>query len=243
MTQAPLTLNSLPTDLSLKDVLDLWRKQILLDFNCHHIGTIQSFNSVNQTVTVTINYTKTRFEQDPTTGLYNPVQENYPILTECPLVILGGGNANLTFPISPGDECLLLFNDRNIDTWFQTGLTAPVATFRLHSISDAVALVGLRSFSNFLDNYDTTRAVLSNGTTMVGVSQSKVKIANDSTTLNTLLQNILTQLENLAQGVASLTVTCAAPGNPSSVPINAAVFTMINTQLTTLATELGGLLE
>jgi hypothetical protein len=59
---------------------------------------------------------------------------------------------------------------------------------------------------------------------MVGVSEDKVKIANELYTLNELLQDLIDQIK-------LLTVTCAAPGNPSSVPINVAAFTAIAAQI------------
>lgn len=238
-----ITLNSVPNEPSLSDLLDLLKKEIKLEMNCHHVGTVQSFNQAKMTVIATVNYTKTYFELNTKTGIYAPVQVNYSILVDCPIVVMGGGSSNLTFPIASGDECLLLFNDRDIDSWFSSGQVGPVSSNRLHSFSDAFALIGVKSMKNIIQSYDLTRAVLRNGAAGVGVSQSKVKIYNGSTTLNTTMQSILTQLENLCTAISALTVTCASPGNPSSVPINVASFTTINSQLSTLATQLGGLIE
>lgn len=216
------------SDIELRDVLDQFKKEILLGINCHHIGTIQSFDSDLQTATASINYTKTFFKLNAGNGNYLPYQKQYPLLIDAPVICLGGGKASLTFPISAGDECLIIFNDRNMDNWFSGGSGSQLATGRLHSFSDGIILVGLRSMANTIDNYDNTRAVLQNGTTMVGVGESLIKIANRSTTLNTLLQQILTQLETLANSV------CV----PSS-PLNPAVATA----LALLATQLGELIE
>lgn len=232
---------------SLKDLLDLYKQQTLLDLNCHHIGTVQSFDKDAQTVTATINYKKTFFTLNPLSGIYDPVLVDYPILLDCPVVVLGGGNAKLTFPIAQGDECLIIFNDRNIDNWFQSGQAGPVATARLHSFSDGIALVGLQSLNKSIKNYDTTRAVLRNGDdglTMVGVGPTLIKIANNTTTLNTLLQNLVTQLENLVTATAAITVTGVTTGpGVSGPPANAAVIVAIGTTLTTIATQISGLLE
>lgn len=216
--------NKKQTDLELSDVLDAWKKSIFLELNCHAIATVQSFNSSLQTVTATINYNRTYYQENGS-GQMVPVQVPYPVLVDCPVIILGGGSASLTFPISPGDECLILFNDRDIDNWWAGASTGPVATGRLHSFSDGLALVGFREVSN----YDTSRALLKNSTTGVGVSTSKVKIYNASTTLNTLLQNLCTAIQNL-------TVTCAGSGSPSSTPINAST-------ISSIASQIAGLLE
>jgi len=226
-----VNLNLEPNEPSLSDLLNLFKKNLMIDLNCHHLATVQSFNSTKQTVQATINYTQTIFNLNEATKQYSPVQQNYPLLVDVPIIVLGGGNANLTMPIVQGDQCLVLFNDRSIDNWFTSGQVQPLASSRLHSFSDGIALVGLNYLNGGvtkLTNYDSTRAVLRNSTTGVGVSTTKVKIYNQTTTLNTILQNILTQLETLAN-------TNAVPGSP----LNPAVAT----QLATLATQLGGLLE
>jgi hypothetical protein len=220
-----------PTNPTMKDLLDAFRTDLLRNLNCHHVGTVQSFDSEDQLATATINYTKTFFQYNQSTGSYSSYTEDYPVLIDCPVVVLGGGSASLTFPIQQGDECLVLFNDRDLDNWFNGGPGAQVATPRLHSFSDGIIIVGLRSSANTLDNYDTTRAVLQNGTTMVGVGPSKVKISNDTTTLNTLLGDLITAIKDLSIDVAGVG-TAVGTVDATSVTV-----------LTALATQIGGLLE
>lgn len=229
----------------LKDVLEIFRKQIFLELNCHHIGQIQEFNPDNQTAKITINYQKTFFIQNTNTGVFEPVLKEYPILVDCPVVIMSGGTANLTFPIAKGDNCILLFNDRDIDNWFQAGNTTLAnATARLHSFSDAIALVGLKALNQSIESYDTERARLQNGQAYVGVGTEKIKVANDSTTLNTLLQDLLTELQDLTSQLSTLTVTgVTAGGGVSSVPANAAAISAIGVNLSTIASQIGELLE
>jgi hypothetical protein len=243
MATSNIQQNLVPNDVTLKDVLDLYKKNMLLDLFCHHIGTVQSFNGATQTATATINYKKTYFLPD-STGNYVPQLVDYPILMDCPVICLGGGNTSLTFPIAAGDECLVLFNDRDMDNWFQGGAGAALATPRLHSFSDGIILVGVRSSGKVLQSYDTVRAVLQNGTTLVGVNTSKVKVANATYTLNGLLQNLMTQLTDLTTALSTLTVTGVLTGGATSgPPSNAAAITSIGTQISTIATEIGTLLE
>jgi len=89
--------------------------------------------------------------------------ENYPPLIDVPVLVLGGGNGAITFPIQQGDECIILFNDRELDNWFQNGGVQTYSTSRTHDLSDGIALVGLRSLPNVLNNYCTT------GTSMPGL--------------------------------------------------------------------------
>lgn len=239
-------MNLQPNEPSLSDLLNLLKKEIFFDLFCHNLATVQSFNSTNQTVTATMNYPKTIFQLDEATKLYNPVQFDYPLLLDIPVMVLGGGGGNVTFPIAKGDQCLVLFNDRSIDNWFQSGQSGPLSSSRAHSFADGIALVGLNSLNTSIQNYDNSRAVLRKGANGagVGVGDTLVKIYNASTTLNTIMQSILTQLESLATQAAAITVTAVTPGvGVSGPPANAALFTTISTQLSTLATQLGNLIE
>lgn len=230
MASPEIKQNLVTSDPELSDLLDLFKRDLMMSIACHHVGTIQSFDEAKQTAQVTINYKKTYFERNARTGLYDPVLVDYPILMDCPCIVLGGGAASLTFPITKGDECLVLFNDRDIDNWFQSGQVGPVATPRLHSLSDGFALVGVRSSGKVLSGYDLTRAVLQHGTTVVAVGESLVKIANNQHTLNTLIQDLITAIQAI-----TVTGVTAGPGT-SGPPANAATFT-------TLAAQFGELLE
>lgn len=226
----PLQQNAVPViDPSLNDAMSLMQKKINLDLTCHHIGTIQSFDPDTQTASVTINYTKTYFNYDPVTNSNVPFQVQYPMILDCPVICLGGGPASLTFPIASGDQCLLLFNDRDIDNWFQGNPPMPVATPRLHSFSDAIALVGLRPITQSIPGYDTSNTVLQFGTTKVSVGESLVTIANNMTTLNTLLQDLIST-------ISSLTTTNCVVGDP--VVLDPAVIA----DLTSIGTQIAGLL-
>lgn len=238
-----LNQNRAISDPSLKDLLDIHKRDVLLSLNCHAIATIKSFNSSNQTVKATINYKKTYVQYNERSKKQETVLADYPVLMDCPIIVLGGGTAHLTMPIKAGDTCMILFNDRDLDKWFSSGQVAPVNTNRLHSFSDGVALIGLNSLSTSISNYDAVRAVLRNGNAGVGVGTSKVKIYNSTDTLNSLLQDLVSAVKDLVSATSALTVTCTAPGSPSSVPINTAQINLVTGKLTTVATKLGGLLE
>lgn len=193
---------------SLRDAFANLKKEVMMSIKCHHIGTIQSFNATNQTAKATINYQQTFFKKDPTSLQYVPYLVPYPVLLDCPVICLGGGDKALTFPIAVGDECLVLFNDRDMDRWFAGTVNSGPVTPRIHSISDGLIIVGVRSLAHSLASYDTTRAVLrgsADGKTIVGVGETLIKIANASTTLGTVLTDILTALETFATAAGAAT--------------------------------------
>lgn len=230
------------------DLLDQYKKAMLLDLKCHDIGTIQSFNKDAQTAQVTINYKKTYNLKNGISGIYENVLVDYPILLDVPVVVLRGGGARLTFPIVVGDQCVVMYNDRSIDGWFQSGQVGPITSPRLHSISDGIALVGLSSMANPLEDYEDDFAGLNWGETSVGVTEDKVRVKNADQNLKDLLQDLCDKIGDLTSAfvtnAAALVVSTPSPGSPA--PLNPAIVTALNnvsTAVDTLSTNLGDLLE
>ena len=201
--------NKAVSEVDLKDVLDLHKKDVMLSMNCHAIGEIQSFDSSKQTCVVKISYCKTFYDRD-SSGKYVPRYVDYPVLVDCPTVVLSGGLAGLSMPIKQGDSCLVLFCDRDIDNWFNGAKSGPPASNRLHSISDGVALVGLRSPANKIPNYDADNPTLYNEGTRVKVKTGKVEIANDSDKLGLLLADLI-------DAINSITTTNCVVGSPVAI--------------------------
>ena len=227
-------------DPSLADLLNAFKKDIFISLNCHAVAKIDTFDSENQTCKAQIVYKKTIYKRkeqlknNPKEGVsvvYEPKEENYPILVDCPVMILSGGSSGLTMPIKKGDECLILFNDRDIDNWFDSGnATGKLASPRKHSLSDGIAIVGIRSLAKSIQNYNTERPTLYNGETKISLSDSKIKLENSTESLNDILQDLITAVRNL------ITTNCVV-GSP--VTLNPAT----QTQLDTIANRLGELIE
>ncbi len=60
------------------------------------------------------------------------------------------------------------------------------------------------------------------------------------------VENLCTKLETLCDTIKAITVTCALPGSPSSVPINAAAFTTAKSDIAAIhesLTTLKGVLK
>lgn len=75
-----------------------------------------------------------------------------PELPGVPVWFPQGGPFAITFPIKEGDECLLVFMDLCIDSWLARGDVQNWSDRRRHDLSDAVALVGLNSQPNRLED-------------------------------------------------------------------------------------------
>jgi phage baseplate assembly protein gpV len=89
-------------------------------------------------------------------GAANP--SNLPLLLDVPVIFPRGGGVTLTFPVKAGDECLVVFADRCIDFWHQSGGVQEAANGRMHHLADATAQVGLQSQAKKISGISTGAA-------------------------------------------------------------------------------------
>ena len=170
---------------TLASLLQLQQLDTLDTINCHQVGEIVSFNSSTQTAEVEIKMLIP----------YNGELKKYPILLDCPCIVLGGGKGRITFPISKGDPCLVLFNDRDIDNWYSSGQTIQPRTNRMHNFADGIALVGLHNKSNQISDYLSDGTELKYGNSTIQLKDNKVLITEGTS-----------QVE-LASGVVTITAS------------------------------------
>jgi len=210
-TQSPIQPDERGLQLLLKDELSR-------DLNCHQIGIVQAFYPATQTADININIAE----------VYNGTLIKYPTLLSVPVIILHGGSGAITFPITKGDICLVLFNDRDMDNWYTSGQTgnAPNTT-RTHSLSDGIALVGLFSGKNPLSTYSSTDTqLIGSGPITLSLGSGKAKLANSTT-------DLLTTLTSLISALTSWHNTDGTTPNPATVTALTNVQTALNNLLKT----------
>lgn len=81
---------------------------------------------------------------------------NLPMLVDVPIGLQSYGGYSVTLPIAVGDECMVSFSSRCIDGWWQSGGIQEAMEFRMHDLSDAIAVVGIRSQSRKLSGWNTS---------------------------------------------------------------------------------------
>jgi len=162
------------SEINLTTLLDRMKRETMYAINCVMIGTIQSYNTATNMASISIN-----FKRD----MANGDVLKYPKLEDCPVFILHGGDAQISMPIGPGDQCLVLFNDRNIDDWYLSGEVKVPHDTRCHNIADGIALVGIR-------NLKTAKFTPVNSICIDGGSK-KVAIKNTSANLKTILLKLI----------------------------------------------------
>lgn len=115
-------------------------------------GHILAFDPVTQLAQVQIGITRV----DLSGATFEP-----PTIIETP-VYFPGGDYHIEYQIDPGCEGDILFSQRCVDGWLQTGGVAANPIGRFHDPQDAFFLPGFRSMPNKLPSFQNNGVRLSN---------------------------------------------------------------------------------
>jgi hypothetical protein len=118
-------------------------------------GAIVSFDPASVTVVVQPGVAGTITTQDGKTK-----NVNLPVITDVPVVFPRGGGCTLTFPVTAGDECLIIFASRSIDSWTQSGGVQRPTDGRRHDLSDAFVILGPQSQAKKISGISATKTQL-----------------------------------------------------------------------------------
>ena len=100
------------------------KREIFSSLHCALPGVVESFDSTSQTAVI------------------RPGVQGMPLLRDVPVFM------PVSFEINPGDPCLVIFADCDIDAWFDGSESEAPASGRKHSLSDAFAFVGFKRRSD-----------------------------------------------------------------------------------------------
>ncbi len=140
--------------------------------------------------------------------------QEMPILNNVPVIFPRAGGASLTFPVLPGDTCLLLFVERSTDLWKSVGGVVAPNDPRKFDLSDAVAIMGLMPFTenSLSENNEDVLLTYKSSNIRIKASgeiqietASTVAIGNASAEVLSIVSSIL--------GILTTSVT-TAPGSP-----------------------------
>jgi Phage protein Gp138 N-terminal domain len=136
-------------------------------------GIVKSFNAANMTAVIQaaiqINVLQSDGSSLPTT---------ISRCLDCPVAFPRGGGVTLTFPITNGDEGLLIFSSRCIDAWWQNGGVQPQSELRMHDLSDGCFYPGISSVPRVPANISTSVAQLrsDDGSTLIELDAINKKV-------------------------------------------------------------------
>ena len=131
----------------LYEMMEQFLKIVFETMNCCKIGKVIAVDTTQQTVDCEI-MTKDTVPQKGGEKIVS-----YPELDNIPFVVIGGGNSYISFPVSVGDEALIIFNDFDYTRWQETGEAQPALFRRHHDLSDGIAIIGLRNMNRLVQNY------------------------------------------------------------------------------------------
>lgn len=188
---------------SLKD------KILYNDINCCRVAIVNEFYGESLQVKVNIaNKMMVGLKEDGSQIL----QDYPPIIAK----ICYAGNG-FSYPLKNGDCGILLFNDREIESWYINGEINQLSYNRCHSFTDAIFIAGLFSQPNlqnaqFLDNC----LHIFYGTKGIKITDSGLEVDGDLK-----INGSLTVTNDVViNGISFLNHThiCAGPGGNSGTP-------------------------
>src|ERR1700679_994943 len=140
----------------ISEVIKLHIDRVLLDLNVCLPGKIVSYNSSTQYANVQI-----QLYQEFTDGsaIAPAVIPNVPV--RWPRA--NGGKIFMHFPLSPGDDVMLVFSQRSLDNWKTNGGMNRPADDRKHHATDAYAIVGGSALPDAFEPQTTDSIELVNG--------------------------------------------------------------------------------
>lgn len=190
---------------ALAQVLASERKTLNEQLRVAMPGIIQSFDpdAVTAVVQPAIRYVERDNDGNKST-------KDYPLLVDVPVIFPRGGGCTLTFPVKEGDECLVIFADRCIDFWWQSGGIQEPVDGRMHDLSDAFCIVGPQSQAKKIGGISTTAAQLrtDDGSAIIELAAGgAVTITSPQITINGPLQvngEITSTGDQLAGGISQI---------------------------------------
>lgn len=121
-------------NIDLTTLLNALKDETLASINCMRLGIIEEVLEDNIAKCSITNkmYLSTNADGSSRVADYPPI---YSVVW-----YMGSGDIGINYPLQLGSPCLLLFNDREIDSFLATGEISPLADMRMHSLSDSICI-------------------------------------------------------------------------------------------------------
>lgn len=164
-------------------VTEALKNNIFYSLNCVKVASVVSFDSSSLIACCRVKNKRLMGLKDDG----NQELADYPLIY-AKTYFLGHGEIGITHPVTEGMEGILLFNDRELETWYITGKAGNLAYDRTHDLSDAIFICGLCSQPNLdLVQYLENCINIYYGATNIQVFNNKIDV---STTTTNLVSNI-----------------------------------------------------
>ena len=138
-----MTLNNMLARSATKTQASIMNNSIeshLASMNCIKIGIVQEYYPDTRTAKVYLVNKKCN-------GITN---DGLQITSEYPpiyprIMFIGTVDNGMDYKVQLGDEVLVFFCDRELESWWNTGEISQLNSFRTHHMTDCIAIAGIRS--------------------------------------------------------------------------------------------------
>ena len=140
---------------------------------------------------------------------------NLPVLIHVPICFPSAGGFTITFPMAAGDEVLVVFASRCIDSWWALGGIGVPMEPRMHDLSDGFCIPGPKSVPNVIPSISTNSVQIRNntGTAYIELTATGINLVGNVSVTGTL--NASGEITHSGIGLSSHHHTSASPGNPT----------------------------
>lgn len=126
--------NSMTNTPTLESVLNAFEHYLFTKLNCMKIGIIDEILPDNE-VKCLITNKKLMKVNDDGTGVW----KDYPPIY-AKVWYMGSATTGINYPLTKNSPCLLLFNDREFNSYFTTGEISTLSDLRMHDLSYCIAI-------------------------------------------------------------------------------------------------------
>ena len=183
----------------------------LKDLHTSMPGIIESFDPVTQTASIQPAIKRVFITREGVTETLTPT--NLPILINVPVSFPRGGGFSMTFPVVKGNECLITFCERAIDTWHKFGGIRTPNAKRFHHLSDATATVGLSSIPYKVPSYSATASQIKkdDGSAVISLNADSSISITSTSDVTVDCANLIANASGTAEITATSSCTITAP--------------------------------
>jgi hypothetical protein len=115
-----------------------------------------------------------------------------PVIPGVPVIFPSTADFQFTFPLAKGDDCLLIFAERDLANWIAKGTDSAPADTKKYDLSDAIAIPGLYSPAVDPKTYDDTNIIISfKGATFKIQPDGKFAVGNSNAELIEVLSDFM----------------------------------------------------
>lgn len=207
--------NKTPQTPDFYQAMQNYGRTLRYNFYCHLPGEVITYDRTKGRADIRIGLKRVIPDYTTSTGFK---LADYPQLSGVPIFFGQGGGASIGADPAPGDPCLIVVLDRNVDAWLQNGGQQAPVSDRSHDLSDCFAFVGFNNLAKPLVSARLAgEAGIADAVAKVVVKAGLIDISNGPLPANNLGGILTTLFTALAAdpGLSGASHTALAAANAS----------------------------